>query len=105
MQSLRRGHRSTSWSSLMNVPYFIGWLFDITGDFRYVLHILFVVPVIAAVLIAISSRVKVEKHLSLAEKVNTRKIEDENTKVEDSHHCFLDSVVITKKFFYHETSV
>ena len=90
----------------MNVLYYIGWVFDITGDFRYVLYFMFVIPMIAAVLFAISSRVKVEKHFSLAEKSNARKTDVESSEVrEDVSHCFLDDLAIAGALPYYETSV
>jgi hypothetical protein len=59
----------------------------------------------AAVLSAMSSRVTVEKHLSLREKSNLAKIDLESSEVEeDVSCCFVDNLVITGGLLY-ETSV
>ncbi|CAB4031571.1 monocarboxylate transporter 12-B [Paramuricea clavata] len=109
------GYHSTEAFGLANLviafarlpgPPFLGWVFDITGDFRYVLYFMFVIPMIAAVLFAISSRVKVEKYFSLAEKSNARKTDVESSEVrEDVSHCFLDDLAIAGALPYYETSV
>ncbi len=66
---------------------------------------MFVISMIAAVLSALSSCVKVEKHLSLAEKSRAREIDIESSEArEDVSHCFLDNFVIAGVLFY-ETSV
>ena len=86
-------------------PPFLGWLFDITGDFRYVFYVMFVISMIAAVLSAMSSYVSVEKHLSLMEKSNLRKTHIESSEAgEDVSCCFFDNLVIEGALLY-ETSV
>ena len=93
-------------STHINVLYCIGWLFDITGDFRYVLYVIFVIPMIAAFLIGISSRVKVEKHLSLAEKNNARKTDVEGSEGEEGvSRRWFDNLVNTGPLIQYETSV
>ncbi|XP_028397750.1 monocarboxylate transporter 12-like [Dendronephthya gigantea] len=89
-------------------PPFLGWLFDITGDFRYALYIMTVISITAAIFLAISSHVNVEKHLSLSEKRNARKTyvieSDEARGVKDSLCFFHDKLIIPETITY-ETSV
>ena len=91
----------------MNVLISAGWLFDVSGDFRYVLYVIFVISMIAAFLIGISSRVKVEKHLSLKEKSNARKTDVEGSECEEgvSQHWFDNPVSTGVLLFHYETSV
>ena len=47
---------------------FLGCMFDVTGDFRYVFYAIFVLSFFSGFLICISSFVKVDKEFSLHEK-------------------------------------
>ena len=52
----------------MTVNFVLGWVFDKTGDFRYVFYTILATSSLAAFLLAVSSRVTVEESLSLKEK-------------------------------------
>ena len=47
---------------------FLGWIFDQTNDFRYVFYTVFGMSVLAALMLTVSSCVKVDKELSLVQK-------------------------------------
>ena len=52
----------------MTVNFILGWVFDKTGDFRYVFYTILATSSLAAFLLVVSSRVTVEESLSLKEK-------------------------------------
>ncbi|CAB3995633.1 monocarboxylate transporter 6 [Paramuricea clavata] len=54
-------------SVLFGVPV-SGWIFDHTNDFRYVFYTAFGMSLLAALMLTISSHVRVDKELSLVEK-------------------------------------
>ena len=61
-----------------------GWIFDETNDFRYVFYTGSGLSLLAAVILNISSRVRVEKELSLVQKSKGGKEHDVSSELTES---------------------
>ena len=81
----------------------LGWIFDQTGDFRYVFYAVFVTSSLAAFLLTISSCVKVEKELSLVQKSMEKKEVETFKLAEDETRLYESGVDPANKMLYETT--
>ena len=85
--------------------FILGWIFDQTNDFRYVFYTAFGMSLLAALMLTISSHVRVDKELSLVEKSKRGKEEVSCELIADRNNFISESGIESITKLVYETTV